>query len=120
MPVLRTPNAGPQAILALCAGFFGLFFMAKHFFSTSNSSYQIVMSQFIKDYNITKREAEIIEMIMRGYRNAKIADELFISVKTVKNHLYHIFQKAGVDNRTGLIAEVNKTNGVGVRNIDIY
>jgi len=59
-----------------------------------------------RDYNLTKREAEIVSYIFRGYRNAEIAENLFISEGTVKNHLRNIFEKAGVRNRTSLIHKV--------------
>ncbi|MEW6663804.1 MAG: LuxR C-terminal-related transcriptional regulator [Thermodesulfobacteriota bacterium] len=58
------------------------------------------------DFGLTKREAEIVSYIYKGYRNAEIADRLFISEGTVKNHLRSIFEKAGVKNRTGLIHKV--------------
>ncbi len=58
------------------------------------------------DFGLTKREAEIVSYIYRGYRNAEIADRLFISEGTVKNHLRSIFEKAEVKNRTGLIHKV--------------
>jgi DNA-binding CsgD family transcriptional regulator len=59
-----------------------------------------------RDYNLTKREAEIVSHIFKGYRNAEIAEKLFISEGTVKNHLRNIFEKAGVGNRTALIHKV--------------
>jgi DNA-binding CsgD family transcriptional regulator len=59
-----------------------------------------------KDCNLTKRETEIVTYIFKGYRNAEIADRLFISEGTVKNHLRNIFEKAKVKTRTGLIHRV--------------
>jgi DNA-binding CsgD family transcriptional regulator len=56
--------------------------------------------------DLTRREAEIVSYIFKGYRNAEIAERLFISEGTVKNHLRSIFEKAGVRNRTGLIHRV--------------
>jgi DNA-binding CsgD family transcriptional regulator len=58
-------------------------------------------------YNITKREMEVINLICLGKTNREIADELFISVDTVKDHNYKIFQKTGVKNRTQLVKLVN-------------
>lgn len=51
---------------------------------------------------ITRREAEIIELICEGKTNQEIADRLFISLTTVKDHNYVTFQKLGVRNRTEL------------------
>ncbi len=51
---------------------------------------------------ITRREAEIIEQILAGHTNAAIAEHLFISERTVKTHITHIFDKLGIDNRIQL------------------
>ena len=56
-----------------------------------------------KAYSLTKREFEIVSYIFKGYRNGEIAESLFISEGTVKNHLRNIFEKVRVKNRTGLI-----------------
>ncbi len=58
-------------------------------------------------YKITKREMEVIELICQGKTNKEIADLLFISVDTVKDHNYKIFQKTGVKNRTQLVNFIN-------------
>jgi DNA-binding CsgD family transcriptional regulator len=55
------------------------------------------------NYGITDREAEIIEKLLEGLTNQELADALFISKKTVENHIYNIFQKMGVKNRVQLI-----------------
>ena len=51
---------------------------------------------------LTKREEEIITLVVLGYRNKQIANNLFISEKTVKNHLGNIFNKLGISNRLNL------------------
>ncbi len=50
--------------------------------------------------NLTKREYEVIKLISQGYNNKEIATELFISEKTVKNHVSNIFKKIKVTDRT--------------------
>jgi DNA-binding CsgD family transcriptional regulator len=50
-------------------------------------------------HKISKREQEIIELMLRGMSNADIENTLFISPHTVKNHIYNIYQKLGVKNR---------------------
>lgn len=59
-------------------------------------------------YKITKRETEVIELICQGKTNKEIADQLFISVETVKDHNYKIFQKTGIKNRTQLVNLINR------------
>ncbi len=58
---------------------------------------------FNNGFGISKREQEVIQLICRGLTNQEIADALFISLKTVKDHNYRIFQKTGVRNRVELV-----------------
>lgn len=51
---------------------------------------------------LTSREAEVLRCVAEGYTNAEIADELCISLSTVKSHLQSIFSKWNVSNRTML------------------
>lgn len=51
---------------------------------------------------ITKREREIVMLIKAGKTNQEIADELFISIATVKDHNHNLFRKSGVRNRLEL------------------
>ncbi len=48
---------------------------------------------------LSERERQILACIAEGHSNAQISAELFISEKTVKNHITHIFEKLGVTNR---------------------
>lgn len=57
----------------------------------------------VRQYNLTRREEEIILMVVQGGSNGLIARTLFVSVPTVKTHLYHIFRKMEIDNRTQLV-----------------
>ncbi len=60
-----------------------------------------------KEYNITDREREIINYLLRGYSNKEISDKLFISINTVKTHIMNIYQKFGIDNRVELSNFIN-------------
>ncbi|KGE72078.1 LuxR C-terminal-related transcriptional regulator [Spirochaeta lutea] len=59
-----------------------------------------------QDYSITKREGELITLVVQGLSNKEIGESLFISEGTVKNHLHNIMQKLGVRNRTELSLRV--------------
>jgi len=59
-------------------------------------------------YGISRRERDVVRLICKGYPNKKIADELNISVSTVKDHNHHIFRKLAVTNRTELVAHLNR------------
>ena len=48
---------------------------------------------------LTEQERAVLALLALGQRNARIANELSISIRTVENHLYHIFHKLGVSSR---------------------
>lgn len=52
------------------------------------------------DGGISKREVEVLQLIAEGLSTPEVADKLFISVKTVKNHLASIYQKLDSRDRT--------------------
>lgn len=52
------------------------------------------------DPGLTDRELEVLRLVGQGASNRDIAASLFISEKTAKNHLTHIFEKLGVSDRT--------------------
>ena len=49
---------------------------------------------------LTARERDVLQLIAKGYENQRIADELFISLKTVKTHVSNILAKLQVSDRT--------------------
>ena len=51
---------------------------------------------------------EILRLIAAGMRNQEIADELVISVATVKRHIANAYGKLGVDHRTEAVARANE------------
>jgi two-component system nitrate/nitrite response regulator NarL len=51
---------------------------------------------------LSDREKEVVQLIVEGCRNKEIAEKLFISEQTVKNHLHSIFDKLGVSDRLEL------------------
>lgn len=53
-----------------------------------------------KDERLSYREIEVLEMVCKGMSNQEVAKILFLSEKTVKNHLTNIFRKIGVTDRT--------------------
>lgn len=55
---------------------------------------------------LTDREREILTLLSEGFANKEIADRLFISVPTVRTHLYHIYEKLHVRSRAQAIVKV--------------
>lgn len=62
--------------------------------------------------DLTPRESEVLELIARGLCNDEIAGELFISPKTVRNHITRIFNKLQVDTRARAIVRAREA-GIG-------
>lgn len=52
---------------------------------------------------LTPRELEVLRLVVKGYRNTEIAQELSISLNTVKNHIKNIASKTGINGRVALV-----------------
>ena len=63
---------------------------------------------------LTSREREVLQLIAEGYTNQGIANELYISVKTVEAHKAHIMAKLHARNRTDLIRYALRKGLVGI------
>jgi len=59
--------------------------------------------QAAKEISLSQREIEVIELIAREYTNAKIAEALFISERTVETHRKNIFRKTDTKSVIGLL-----------------
>ncbi len=64
------------------------------------------MEDFIRRHEISPREADIITEICNGLSNQEIADKLFISLQTVKDHTSRIYSKTNARNRMQLMTMV--------------
>jgi two-component system, NarL family, response regulator LiaR len=60
------------------------------------------------EYHLTQREKEILELLAQGLTYQQAAEKIFISGKTIKKHVYNIYEKLHVNSRT---AAVNKYYG---------
>ena len=67
-----------------------------------------------RDRILTRREVEVMRCLARGQSNRDIANELFISEKTVKNHISNIFHKLDVTDRTQALIKGLKLNIVNL------
>jgi DNA-binding CsgD family transcriptional regulator len=79
--------------------------------SPSDTSPAEVFDAQCEVFKISKRERDIIGLVCQGLTNQEIADRLFISIGTVKDHNYTIFQKTSVRNRTELAKLFTRSAG---------
>lgn len=59
-----------------------------------------------KHLNLSKREIDVVKLVLKGCNNREISESLFISEHTVKNHITKIFQKIDVTDRSQLMAKI--------------
>jgi DNA-binding CsgD family transcriptional regulator len=79
-------------------------YLNKHYLTTSGKTEALSpYEDFIANYQISKREWEIIEKVSEGMTNRQISETLFISLQTVKDHTHRIYRKTGVKNRVQLV-----------------
>ena len=64
---------------------------------------------------LTKREKEVFSLLVKNKSTYQISEELFISTKTVRNHISNVIQKLSVNSRTSAVVELIK-----LKEIDIY
>lgn len=66
------------------------------------------MTHVLDRFGVTKRERQIVQKICLGKTNQQVADELFISLQTVKDHTHRIYSKLGVKSRMQLVQLMDK------------
>lgn len=57
---------------------------------------------FAQEHDLTRREGEILKLLLEHKTNREIGEELCISTGTVKTHVRHIYEKIGVTSREEL------------------
>ena len=62
-------------------------------------------------FGLTRREKEIMLLIVKGHVNQEIADELYLSLSTVKSHISNIYGKLGVSTRKEAIKKLRELSG---------
>jgi DNA-binding NarL/FixJ family response regulator len=56
-------------------------------------------NQISTDNPLTKREQEVLQLIIKGYKYNQVSETLFISIDTVKSHIRHIYEKLQVSGK---------------------
>ncbi len=67
-----------------------------------------------KDYHLTSRELEVLELVTQELTTAEIAEKLFLSVRTIEGHRKNLMSKLGVKNTAGLIIKAVKEKIISV------
>jgi len=57
---------------------------------------------------LTKREREVLRLLVEGSTNRAIAEALSVSIETVKSHVHHIMQKTGSQSRIEIAVKAVK------------
>lgn len=63
---------------------------------------------------LTKREKEIFDYLITNMTTKQIAEKLFISEKTVRNHISNVMQKLGVKGRASAVIELIRLNEISL------
>jgi DNA-binding CsgD family transcriptional regulator len=61
-------------------------------------------------FNLSKRELEVLQLMAKGLSNAEIAEQLFVSLNTIKTHSSKIFEKLEVKRRTQAVEKSKQLN----------
>lgn len=64
--------------------------------------------KLLEKYNFTNREYEVLQQISKGYSNSEIAENLFLSLSTIKTHASNLYSKLEVKRRTQAIEKAKR------------
>lgn len=76
----------------------------------SDSDKFVLNETELKRLNLSNREREVLQLLARGCRNAEIAEQLFLSLSTVKTHVSSIFVKLDVKSRVQAVDKAKRLN----------
>lgn len=89
------------AIISIVFFFLGIYFRKKFNWGKNNEGVKAneINHEAIKKFNLSSRELEVLELIVQGYSNKEIADQLFLAESTIKTHVSNLYQKLEVNKR---------------------
>lgn len=62
----------------------------------------------LKKLNLSSREYEVLQLLARGYSNARMAENLFLSLSTIKTHVSNLYLKMDVKSRTQALEKAKR------------
>ncbi len=103
-------NDIPLIIFSCGISLITLFYIKELFGSPTYMEKNKITQYFIESYNISPRETDVIEQVLEGLSNNLIGEKLFISHKTVENHISSIFRKTKVKNKMELVHLIHSSS----------
>ena len=82
-----------------------------NFAHAHNSAYPTISLEKLNHYllsPVSEREFDVLNLIYNGKTNQQIADELFVSINTIKKHINSSYLKLDVESRTGAIVKIRE------------
>lgn len=79
-----------------------------------NHSEQVAVDSYEESLMLSRREKEVLDLIIDGKTNSEIAKALSIKEVTVKNHVYNLMKKMNVEHRTGAVLKAIKQGWVAI------
>lgn len=75
-----------------------------------DTNIEIIYKKPVNTFNLSNREIEILQAMASGLSNYAISEKLFLSEKTVKTHIHHIFRKMEVNTRTQAVMKAMESH----------
>lgn len=105
-PFINLPNIGLPYLFPLVMVVWSFFFLSRWWVFSEIDKHEIPDQKIVllpdKLLHLTDREKEVVMHIVQGQSNQEIAQNLNVTVGTVKNHIYNIFNKTGASSRKEL------------------
>jgi len=99
----ESPEKFARAVMALKEN--------KEWFPIDDPAAVVNDNDLLRKFNLTPRQIDVINMMMRGLPNKRIASQLSISEPTVKEHISNILKKIGVNSRVEAITLLHSKRG---------
>lgn len=69
---------------------------------------KLTVTDAVREYNLTRQEHTILQLLMEGKDNPIICNQLSISINTLKKHILNIYRKLGIKNRVQLFKKIRE------------
>lgn len=89
---------------------FSIFYIARYYFRSNDDSLLAIDEKQAIELNLSRREVEIANLMLRGLKNKNIREKLFIADGTLRNHITNIYQKTNVKSREEFLILIQNHN----------